>query len=80
MQPRTSWLFPLMVFAAAAAIAFGALGILAITDRAPALTFPSHPLNRSASPQQIMATTSNGQAGGEVAPAAPALAGRQAGR
>lgn len=57
MQSRASWLFPLMVLAAAAAIAFGALGILAITDRAPTLSLPSHPLNKASTSQPVIVTT-----------------------
>jgi hypothetical protein len=52
-----------MVIAAAAVIAFGALGILAITDRAPSVTFPPNPI-RAASPQHVVVTT--GEAKSEV--------------
>ncbi len=70
MQSRTSWLFPIMVLAAAAAIAFGALGILAITDRAPMVSFPANPLNTTSAATQVIADTAHaaqGDAG--VAPA-----------
>ncbi len=56
MQPRTSWLFPIMVLAAAAAIAFSAFGILAITHRAPKLNFPANPLNGTAAARHVVAT------------------------
>lgn len=46
-----------MVIAAAAVIAFGALGILAITDRAPNVTFPPNPMSRAASLQHVVVTT-----------------------
>jgi len=45
-----------MVIAAAAVIAFGALGILAITDRAPNITFPPNPMSRAASSQHVIVT------------------------
>lgn len=45
-----------MVIAAAAVIAFGALGILAITDRAPNVTFPPNPMSRAVSPQHVVVT------------------------
>ncbi len=35
MQRRQGWLFPMMVVAAAAVIAFGCIGIAAITGRLP---------------------------------------------
>jgi len=70
-------LFPLMVLAAAAAIAFGALGILAITGRAPTIDFPPNPLNRSPSVQRVVATTNESKPIGEAAstPASHAATG-----
>jgi len=66
-----------MVFAAAAAIAFGALGILAITDRAPTLTLPSHPLNKTAASQPVVMT--NATLEGNPSPGA-VTRGREASR
>jgi hypothetical protein len=45
MQRRQGWLFPMMVVAAAAMIAFGCIGIAAITGRLPLAPPPSGPLD-----------------------------------
>ncbi len=64
-----------MVLAAAAAIAFGALGILAITDRAPRLTFPSHPLNKAMPSQPVVMTSVDSKLEGNPAPDASVSGG-----
>ena len=47
-----------MVIAAAVVIAFGALGMLAITDRVPNATLPPKLMSGAASPQHVVVTTS----------------------
>jgi len=52
-----------MVIAAAAVIAFGALGMLAITDRAPNLTLPPKLMSGAASPHHVVVTSSEAKSG-----------------
>jgi len=71
MQRRQGWLFPMMVVAAASMIAFGCLGIAAITGRLMLPPMAPAPLDEAAGRPGPL-RTADAQAPGRVAPSAGA--------